>query len=145
MPYNNAPNLSAVNNPIGVRNIYPTAGGRSTGQVASAANSGGTRPTSSGQVRGANAGSDSAVTGTDLSAAGFMGQPSTWWIVFALLFLFLVWGSRKLGTVEEFRKLDASPYNIIFIALAAMLGKSLLKVAFNFWPVKGLTEFVNAA
>lgn len=118
-------------------NVYPTAGGGTLGQRASAM-SPATLTTRSGNGAGAS-GSDNAAP-----RGGLLGQPLTWWgLLFAML-LGLMWFAQRSGNDGDFGNIRMSAYNVLTISLAAIIGIGFFKALFGTFRVAGLSEFVEA-
>lgn len=127
--------LSDVNNEVDARNIYPTAGGATTGTRASAFT-----PYTAGQP-----GSEVSPNGSSGATGGFFGKPLSWWFLILVLTVALMWVAQRYGNEKEgFKNVRLSVYNIVVISLAAMIGFGAFKVIFGKVKVPGLSEFVAA-
>lgn len=140
----------ANNNPVSIRNIYPTAGGPTiagTAQTLSPWDS----STAGGMSGAAAIGADGNTVSTGAAAAagaaaskGFMGQPLTWFLVLIALLIGMRFVGGKLGDKEDFRNIRVTVHNVIIISMASIIGIGFLKVVFNYWKVPGLTTYINA-
>lgn len=65
-------------------------------------------------------------------------------VVLGLLLVALGFIARRVGTLEEFREIRLSVYNVIVISLAAMIGILFWKVLFTKFPVPHITPAVLA-
>lgn len=120
-------------NTVNLRNVYPGAAGDSLGVQGSAGSNAGDGPTSGHPA-------------VDYAAAvGMTGRPLNWWVMMLVLLVFLMWGSRKLGTNDgDFANIRLSAYNVLTIGLASIIGISFFKMVFTKVPVPGLTSLVLA-
>ena len=137
-------NVGGVNQ-IPARNFYPSIGGGTLGVTASPGSPWDQSGSQSGVV---SAGGDVATTNANtdnMTRAGFLGQPFTWWFVLVAALIGLKFVAERLGQGEEFRSIRVSIHNVLIISLAAVIGIAFLKVVFNRWRVPGLTTLVNAA
>lgn len=137
--------ISTVNL-VPASNIYgPSAGSPSLGVRSSALS-----PYDPGDGSAYMDASGVAVGASDASAAagarrsGFLGQPVTWWLLILALLVGLRFIARHLGEGEEFRNIKVSVYNVLVVALSAIVGISVIKVLVNVKPIPGLTNIVNA-
>ncbi len=122
------------NNGYTNRDVYPTAVGPTTGQIATGATPG-------------TAGAAPVVNDPVSSAAqiGGTGNPVIAGIIFFGLIFGLMFLAKRLGTDEDFKSLKPSIYNVVTIALAATAGMPLLKFAATKVPVPGLSTWILAA
>ena len=130
---------SPVVNTTNIRNIYPGSGAASTGLRASAGSNFTGRTTVS---------SSSEMGSSEVAQAVEVGNsqnPFVYWGAMVVVLLTLMWFSQRFGTMDEFKNIKLSAYNILVITLAAMLGFNLLKVVFTKWKVPGVTAVVLAA
>jgi len=135
-------NINGVSNDVAVRNVYGGAPGPTLGLVSTALTPYDTgNSMQSGNMTGSGA---ETVTETSRKSAGFFGQPVTWWLVLVVLLFAWKFVAGKFGEGEESRTVKVTVYNVILIALAAVIGIGFFKVVFNRWQVPGLTDFVNA-
>ena len=142
-----------VDNTAFRRNVYPGARGMSTGTL-SGANTPYTLGIFGSQVGPSNFGPglenvDSAAPATAGPApavgSGFLSKPFSWWIAFAVALVALMWGAQRFGSEgEDFKTIRLSFYNILVIALAAILGISLFKILFTKIQVPGLSPLIAA-
>jgi hypothetical protein len=91
---------------------------------------------------------DSPLT-TAQAASQDTQQPSYLWY-FLAIFIVLValrFASEheKIGIKDEPHLAGIGVWNFVTITLMALLGLTTLKTIFNKYPVRGLTDFVNAA
>lgn len=81
-------------------------------------------------------------------AVGLGGQPNLLWagLVFVALLVALMFTAEKIGGEgAEFRNLKLSFYNVLVIALAAIVGIPVIKYLFVKFKVPGLSQWVAAA
>lgn len=71
-------------------------------------------------------------------------NPLYGFVVLALMLVGLAFLARRVGTVEEFRDIRLSVYNIIVISLAAIIGINFWKVLLTRFPVPHITPAVLA-
>lgn len=64
--------------------------------------------------------------------------------VLAAMVVLLGLVARRFGTVEEFRDIRLSVYNILIISLAAIVGINIWKIIFTRFPVPHITPVVLA-
>lgn len=128
-------------NTVNLRNVYGTALGNTTGQVASSGNQtamprggGGAVPTTQG---------DSAQSAA-LSIGG-QANPVVGAIVFLMLIVGLAFLSRRVGSVDDFKNIRVSPYNILITTLAVIIGMPIFKWGFTRFPVPGVSTWVASA
>jgi hypothetical protein len=151
-----------VNNTVNTRGIYPESGGPSVGIRGSALT-----PYTSGSYKAATVlnslaiGGDARampatgnVAGADLSqsgdpatdtSGGVMGRPVSWFLIFLVLLVALMWAAQRYGSEsEQFHSIKLSVYNVFIIGMAAILGIGFFKMLFGRFPVPGLTPFIQA-
>lgn len=73
-----------------------------------------------------------------------MSNPLYGFAVLALMLVGLSLLAQRVGTVEEFRDVRLSVYNVIVISLAAIIGINFWKVIFTRFPVPHITPVVLA-
>jgi len=71
-------------------------------------------------------------------------NPLYGFVVLALMLVALAFLARRVGTVEEFRDIRLSVYNILVISLAAIIGIDFWKVLLTRFPVPHITPAVLA-
>lgn len=124
-------------NSVNLRNVYGTALGNTTGQIGSSANQsavprgGGAVPTNQGDVAANQA----------LSIGG-QANPVIGGVVFLALLIGLAFIARRIGTVDEFKNIRVSPYNVLIASMAAIIGIPVWKWAFTRFPVPGVSTWV---
>lgn len=140
----------ANNNPVSMRNIYPTASGPTIAGTAATLSPYDTSA-AGGMSGSASIGADGSTTSADATAAassasskGFLGQPLTWFLVLFALLIGMRYVGGKLGDKEDFKNIRVTVHNVLIISLASMIGIGFLKVVFNYWKVPGLTTYINA-
>lgn len=127
-----------VNN-VPARSIYPTSPGATLGGYAQPMSAESQSPFSA--VPGAtDAGSAANVRPISVS-----GNPLLWWVGILIFLVGLTFVAKRVGTDESFRNIRPSFYNVMFIALNAILGIVGLKVIFSKWRVPGISDLVMAA
>lgn len=128
-------------NAVYARNIYGSASGPTIGNMHSPMTPYEVTPVTQAGNTDANGGTAPV---NKSSAAGFMGQPLSWFLVLIVMLVGLKFVASKLGGDEEFKSIRVSVHNVIIISLAAVIGIGFFKVVFNRWPVPGLTTYINA-
>lgn len=142
----------SVNNEIGLASAYP--GGRTMGLTAAAANRYQTRNNSAGELASAQpsnirlmASQSGAETDAPVTANGLLGKPSSWWIIFALVFVGFVWFARRYGgsESERFGNVKMSVYNGVFLTFYIVLILNLMKVFAAKIRIPGVSDLILAA
>jgi hypothetical protein len=143
-----------VNNTVNTRGVYPESGGPSTGIRGSALTpytSGSYKAASvlnslgGGNVANAQASTDNGGEDTGDQSSGVMGRPLSWFVVFLVLLVALMWAAQRWGSEsEQFHSIKLSVYNIFIIGMAAILGIGFFKMLFGRFQVPGLTPFIHA-
>lgn len=140
--------LTGVTNSVARRNIYGSAPGPTIGLLSTALTPYDTGNSMQSGNMTSDTGSGTAgvesVSETSRKAGGFFGQPVTWWLLLIVLLFAWKFVANKFGEGEESRTVKVTVYNVILIALAAIIGIGFFKVVFNRWQIPGLTDFVNA-
>lgn len=138
--------LTGVSNAVAVRNVYGSAPGPTLGIISTAMTPYDTgNSMSSGNMTSDTGGTGvESVSDTTRKSGGFFGQPFTWWLLLIVLLFAWKFVASKFGEGEESRTVKVTVYNVILIALAAIIGIGFFKVIFNRWQIPGLTDFVNA-
>ncbi len=130
-------------NSVNLRNVYGTAAGHTTGQVAGAANQ------SAGMSRNASVGAVPTTGGDSAAnsalAVGGQANPVIGGIVFLVLIVGLAFVAKRIGTVDEFKNIRVSPYNVLIVSMAAIIGMPIWKWAFTRFPVPGVSTWVASA
>lgn len=130
---------SDVNNLVGARNVYGSAGGSTTGT-----RGGAFTPYVAG-APGSEVGAEGGNGNGRIFGNGFFGKPLSWWFLLTLLLVGLMWAAQRFGSVgEDFKNVKLSVYNIVIITLAAMIGFGAFKVIFGKLRVPGLSDYVQA-
>lgn len=132
---------SDVNNGVNAGNVYPTAG-KTTGARGSAMTPYATGGFS--QDAKAAAPSGAPASGGPAPVGGIFGQPLTWWLVFAVMLIGLMFVAKRAGQGAEFGNIKASVYNIAVITLAAAVGIGFLKVIAGKVNLPGFTTYIQA-
>lgn len=127
-------------NTSNLRNIYPTAMGRTVGQSAGASNQT-QRPIANGVT---NVDASDVTTNRALEIGG-QANPVIGGVVFLALIVGLWFLAKYVGTVDEFKNLRVSPYNVLIISMAAIVGMPVWKWVFTRFPVPGVSTWVAAA
>jgi len=109
------------------RNIYPTLGGETAGDLA-------TGPL--GLVR------SRAETAQAPAPAGPAPNVLTGLLVFAVLTAAIMWVAHRFGEAGEFSNIKASAYNVLLISLVAVAGIPVWKFLFTRFRVPGVSEWV---
>jgi hypothetical protein len=126
-------------NSINLRNMYPAARGVTTGQSGGANNQ-----TAIPQVAGAtSSASDSGDVAKSLSIGG-QASPAIGALVFIALIVGLGFAAQRFGTVDEFKNIRVTPFNVLIISLAAVIGIPVWKYAFTKLPVPAVSTWVHS-
>jgi hypothetical protein len=124
--------FGSTNNPVPSANVYPSDAGN---PLAIAATAGST----------AMVGTSGMVATGDGSAANKVGGSGlAGWVAIVVVYLVLSFVAKKAGQADEFKNIRLSAYNVLTITLAAIIGITLLKVAFTKVQVKGITPLLQA-
>ncbi len=127
-------------NTINLRNAYPTALGNTTG-VSGGANNQSAIPS---QINGATAtAGDSGEVSNSLSV-GAQASPVIGAVVFLAMIIALAFLAKRFGGEEEFRNVRVSPYNVLIVSLAAIIGIPVWKYAFTKLPLPGVSTWVQS-
>lgn len=132
-------------NTVNLRNVYGTALGQTTGQSGSANNQ--TAMQGSGGMASANnvpAVTDSPEVSRSLAIGG-QANPVIGGVVFLALIVGLAFIAKRVGTADEFRNIRTSPYNVLLISMAAIIGMPIWKYVFTRFPVPGVSTWVASA
>lgn len=129
-----------VNNSISLASAYP--GGRSYGQTQPSGTRYMNRNNSAGEVASVNqdAKSNASVN------TGIMGKPSSWWLMFAVVFIGFVFLSRKYsGGDTSFSNVKLTVYNGLFLTFFIVLMLNMLKVFATKFKIPGVSDLILAA
>lgn len=127
-------------NTMNLRNLYPSAVGNTLGQTGSAANQ-----TQSNVKMVSNAPNQVDTVESNALSIGNQANPVIGGIVFIALIVGLGFLAKKVGTVDEFKNLRVSPYNVLIISMAAIIGMPIWKWFFMRFPVPGVSTWVASA
>lgn len=125
------------------RNIYPFMGGGTLSQISGA---------QSQYHANDDATSEGIVTnvtsqGKETKPAGNPNaKPLLTWIAMLGLLVLLMFGAQRFGTSDQksdFANIKLSAFNILVIALAAVIGTTFLKLVFTRFYLPGVSEVVN--
>jgi hypothetical protein len=126
-------------NTVNQRNLYPAALGVTVGQQAGANNQ-----AAIGGVQNATpSAGDSAEVSRAVSIGG-QASPAIGALVFIGLIVGLAFLARKIGEETEFRNVRVSPFNVMIISLAAIIGVPVWKYAFTKFPIPGVSTWVQS-
>lgn len=128
---NNKENIGINTTPAAT--FYPMFGGPTMGQVGSAA-------VASDPVAPVNAAPQTEVA--QAAVVGSMGNPLVWWLSIVIMLFLLMFIAKRFGSDGEFASIKLSVYNIIVIALAAIIGINFFKMVFTRFKVPGLSTLV---
>lgn len=126
-------------NTVNMRNLYPAALGVTIGQSGGANNQ-----TAVGRVNGATSTSGADGEISQSVSVGGQANPAIGALVFIALIVGLGFAAKRFGTVEEFRNIRVSPFNVLIISLAAIIGIPVWKFAFTKIPVAGVSTWVHS-
>jgi len=116
------------------RNVYPTYGGPSLGDIATGADVG-PYP------------AEIEVGGGELDQALMIGgqaSPVMGLVVFAALLLLIGFIAHRFGEAGAFSNIKTNAYNVIFISLVAVAGIPLWKFLFTKVKVPGVSSWVHS-
>lgn len=116
------------------RNVYPTFGGPSLGDIATG-DSIGPFPA---EIETGQAEVDAAL------AVGGQASPLMGALVFLLLIVATMWVMHRFGRDGEFANIKASAYNALIISWIAILGIPIWKALFTRVKVPGISTWVHA-
>lgn len=125
-------------NTVNLRNVYSSALGHTIGQAGTAANQTAI-PTMSAAPT-----TDDAAQHAALSIGG-QANPVIGAVVFIVLIVVLAFAAKKFGTADEFKNIRVSPYNVLLVSMAAIIGMPVWKWAFTRFPVPGVSTWVASA
>lgn len=128
-------------NSLNMRNLYPTALGHTVGQ-AGTSNNQTSMPTQSATVSGGATASPEIENSLQI---GGQANPVFGALVFIALIVLLSFAAKRFGSVEEFRNIKASPYNVLIISMAAIIGMPVWKYVFTKFPLPGISTWVASA
>jgi hypothetical protein len=129
---------SSVVNTASISGILPASGRGTVAQMAGATTD---KPLGATSAQSAQATSDLA----QAVEVGSSSNPFTWWIAIAALLGLLMFVSQRFGSIDEFRNIKLSIYNVVVIALASVVGLSFLKAVFTKFKIPGVSAVVLAA
>lgn len=114
------------------QNVYPAYPGPSLGQAATTTNA--SQP-------GANVAQETAQE----VASQPRGNPLAFWLMFVILLLGVMVVAQRVGDSDEFSNIKGTAYNVLVVALIAVVGIPPIKLAVNGLPLpKALKDYVNA-
>lgn len=126
-----------------LRDVYPTAMGKSIGEFATGATPGGS--VRSGAVAGAVAPDNPNDEVAQAAAIGGQVNPLIGGLIFIGLVFGLMFIAKRLGTDDDFKSLKPSVYNVFTVSLAAAAGLPLLKYAAVKVKIPGVSTWILAA
>lgn len=127
-------------NSVNMRNMYPASLGVTIGQSAGANNQ-----TAIPSINGATpSASDSSEVGRAVSIGG-QANPVIGALVFIALIVALKFISQKFGSETGFSNIRVSPFNILIVSLAGIIGIPVWKYVFTKFPVPGVSTWVHSS
>jgi len=143
-----------VNNSIGQASAYP--GGRTSAFTPQGATRNRFRSNSAGELGAVNQGrnpaypravSDATTDTMPAPSGGILGQPTSWWIIWLVVFALFLWVAKRYapGDGGRYGNLLPSVYNGIFLTLYVVLILNVLKVFATKFQIPGLSELILAA
>jgi hypothetical protein len=125
-------------NTLPIKSVYQSFGGMTGGQRGSAA----TAPPQAPGTSSSKA--DKNPTEPEVAAiVGATGSPVVWLAVLAIMLFALMFLAQRFGTEgATFARIKPSFYNVLVIALAAIIGINLFKFVFTKIKVPGLSTIV---
>lgn len=126
------------------RNIYPFMSGGTLSQISGAqSNYHANIDATTEGIMNANVTSNGAET---QPKGNPNAKPFLTWIMLLGLLLALMWGAQRFGTADQksdFANIKLSLFNVLIIALAALIGTAGIRALFTRYYVPGLSEIVN--
>ena len=126
-------------NTINQRNLYPAAMGVTVGQSAGANNQ---------NISAMNGATPSTGDSGEVSQAvsiGGQASPVIGALVFIALIVALKFVSQRVGSETGFSNIRVSPFNILIVSLAAVIGIPVWKYVFTKFPVPGVSTWVHSS
>ena len=120
-----------------MRNLYPAALGATVGQTGGAMNQ-----SAAHRVNGVTGGSGDAETNAAVTVGG-QANPAIGALVFIGLIVGLAFVAKRVGTETGFSNIRVSPFNVLVISLAAIIGVPVWKYVFTKVPVPGVSTWVQ--
>src|SRR3954471_19031785 len=120
-------------NTVNQRNLYPAALGVTLGQQGGAGNQ-----SMAAAVANATATPNDSSEVSKSIAIGGQASPAIGALVFIGLIVGLAFLARRIGEETEFRNIRVSPFNILIVSLASIIGIPVWKYAFTKMPVPGV-------
>lgn len=124
-------------NTVNQRNLYPAAMGVTVGQSAGANNQ---------NVSNMNGVTPSAGDSGEVANAvsiGGQASPAIGALVFIAMIVALSFISKRVGGETGFSNIRVSPFNILIVSLAAVIGIPVWKYAFTKLPIPGVSTWVH--
>lgn len=131
-------------NTVNLRNIYGTALGNTTGQVGTSANQT-AMPVTGGMNAGAVPTNQGDAAQSQALTVGGQANPVIGAVVFLALIVGLGFLAKRIGSVDDFKNIKVSPFNVLIISLAAIIGMPIWKWTFTRFPVPGVSTWVASA
>lgn len=126
-------------NTVNMRNLYPAALGVTVGQSGGANNQSAPH-----RINGATPSGEGASDEVSQSLSiGGQASPVIGALVFIGLIIGLAFVAKRVGSVEEFKNIRVSPFNVLIISLAAIIGIPVWKFAFTKFPIPGVSTWVQ--
>lgn len=129
-------------NTIPRKSIYPSFGGLTLGQRGSAA----TAPAGNGAGASSAKAEKQPSEAQQAAQVGAQGSPIVWLAVLAVMLGGLMFLAQRFGSEgAAFARIKLSFYNVLIIALAAVIGINIFKFVFTHFKVPGLSSVMLAA
>jgi hypothetical protein len=125
-------------NSVNLRNVYSSAQGHTIGQAGTTGNQS-AMPTVNASPTNADAQTHQALT------IGGQANPVIGGIVFLALIVGLSFLAKRVGSVDEFKNVRVSPYNVLIISMATVIGMPVWKYLFTRFPIPGVSTWVASA
>lgn len=131
-------------NYVPIRNVYPFQTGGTLTQIAGSQSDyhANIDATSEGIKMNGNVGS----TGEEVKpATNPASKPIFAWVGLLVLLIGLMYGAQKFGTSDQrsdFANIKLSAFNILVIALSAIIGTAFLRLIFSRFYIPGVSEVV---
>lgn len=125
------------------RNVYPFLSGASLSQIAGAQSQYHATPDATSEGISMNQTSEG---GEAKPKGNPNAKPFLTWIVLLGLLILLMFGAQRFGSPDQrsdFANIKLSAFNIVVIAMSAIIGGAFLRLIFTRFYVPGVSEVIN--
>lgn len=127
------------------RNVYPFMNGGTLSQISGAQSD--YHATDDATTEGVKMVQNVSANGAEAKPTGNPNaKPFLTWIAILGLLIVLMFGAQRFGSSDQksdFANIKLSAFNILVIALSAVIGTTFLKLVFTRFYVPGVSEVVN--